>query len=149
ATSPKRVQNAMSDHATEFASSAAATNRATAQDKAKKGLIAGLSVLGAIGASACCIIPFALFMLGVSGAWIGNLTALAPYKPLFVAGTLALLSSGFYLVYRRPKAVDCAEGSYCALPASHRIAKTGLWTTTVLVLLAMTFKYWLPLFAQP
>ena len=107
---------------------------------------AGLIML--IGASACCIIPFALFMLGVSGAWIGNLTAFAPYKPWFVGGTLALLSSGFYLVYRRPKAADCADGSYCAKPASHRIAKTGLWTATVLVLLAMTFKYWLPLFVQ-
>jgi len=139
----------MANHATDLASGAVAANRAVADDKGKKGLIAGLSVLGAIGASACCIIPFALFMLGVSGAWIGNLTALAPYKPLFVAGTLALLSSGFYLVYRRPKAAVCEDGSYCARPASHRITKAGLWAATVLVLLAMTFKYWLPLFVQP
>jgi mercuric ion transport protein len=139
----------MSQHATELAPTASAANRAAVADKARKGLIAGLSVLGAIGASACCIIPFALFTLGVSGAWIGNLTALAPYKPWFVAGTLALLASGFYLVYRRPNAADCADGSYCARPASHRIAKTGLWTATVLVLLAITFKYWLPLFVQP
>jgi mercuric ion transport protein len=138
----------MANHTAELASGAAAANRAAAQDTTKKGLIAGLSVLGAIGASACCIVPFALFMLGVSGAWIGNLTALAPYKPLFIVGTLALLASGFYFVYRRPKAADCADGSYCARPASDRIAKIGLWTATVLVLLAMTFKYWLPLFVE-
>ena len=138
----------MRNHATELASGAAAPNRAVADDKAKKGLIAGLSILGAIGASACCIIPFALFALGISGAWIGNLTALAPYKPLFVAGTLASLGLGFYLTYRRPKAAVCAEGSYCARPASNRIAKIGLWTAAVLVLLAMTFSYWFPLFVE-
>jgi len=137
----------MSDHATEFVSGAA-PSRAAADDKVKKGLISGLSVLGAIGASACCVIPFALFALGISGAWIGNLTALAPYKPIFVTATLAFLALGFYLVYRRPKAAACADGSYCAQPASHRVAKTGLWTATVLVLLAMTFSYWFPLFVE-
>jgi mercuric ion transport protein len=138
----------MSNHVTELASAAVAPERAVVDEKAKRGLIAGLSVLGAIGASACCIIPFALFAAGISGAWIGNLTALAPYKPYFVAGTLAFLGVGFYLVYRRPRAAACADGSYCARPASHRIAKTGLWTATVLVLLAMTFSYWFPLFVE-
>ena len=118
------------------------------QIERQEGLIAAGSMLGAIGASACCIIPFALFTLGISGAWIGNLTALAPYKPFFVAGTLALLALGFYLVYRRPKAAVCAEDSYCARPASNRIAKIGLWSAGVLVLLAITFSYWLPLFVE-
>jgi mercuric ion transport protein len=35
--------------------------------------------LAALGAASCCVVPFALFALGISGAWIGNLTALAPY----------------------------------------------------------------------
>jgi mercuric ion transport protein len=138
----------MSNHASEPASDAVVPSRAVTDDKAKKGLVAGLSVLAAIGSMSCCVIPFALFALGISGAWIGNLTALAPYKPLFVAGTLAFLGLGFYLVYRRPKAAVCAEASYCARPASNRIAKIGLWTATVMVLLAMTFSYWFPLFVE-
>jgi mercuric ion transport protein len=138
----------MSNPATDLGSGATAANRVVTSGGAKKGLIAGLSVLGAIGASACCVIPFALFTLGVSGAWIGNLTALAPYKPLFVFGTLALLAAGFYLVYRRPKAAVCADASYCARPVSSRIAKIGLWTATVLVLVAITFSFWFPLFVQ-
>ena len=132
----------MSDHATGLGSDVPTADRAVANDKVKKRLIAGLSVLGAIGASACCVIPFTLFTLGVSGAWIGNLTALAPYKPLFVVGTLALLALGFYLVYRRPRAAVCDDGSYCARPASNRIAKIGLWMATVLVLAATTFSLW-------
>ena len=31
-----------------------------------------------MAASSCCTLPLVLFGLGVSGAWIGNLTQLAP-----------------------------------------------------------------------
>ena len=51
-------------------------------------------ILGAIAASSCCIAPLVLFSLGISGAWIGNLTALAPYQPYFIAATLACLGYG-------------------------------------------------------
>ena len=69
-------------------------------------------ILGAIAASSCCIAPLVLFSLGISGAWIGNLTALAPYQPYFIAATLACLGYGYWLVYRRKK-IACAEGA-CA-----------------------------------
>jgi mercuric ion transport protein len=103
---------------------------------------AGLASIGgivaALGAASCCVLPFALFTLGISGAWISNLTALEPYQPIFAAVTFAFLGYGFYLVYRKPK-VTCAEGSYCARPSSGRIAKIGLWTATVLVIIALGF----------
>lgn len=41
--------------------------------------------LAAILASTCCLGPLVLVALGVSGAWIGNLTALEPYRPVFPA----------------------------------------------------------------
>jgi hypothetical protein len=53
-------------------------------------LVAVGGILGAVAASSCCIVPLLLFSLGVSGAWIGNLTRLAPYQPIFVAMTLAV-----------------------------------------------------------
>ena len=56
-------------------------------DAGRQHLIAAGGILGALAASSCCIVPLILFSLGIGGAWIGNLTALAPYKPLFVAGT--------------------------------------------------------------
>lgn len=112
--------------------------------RGKKALVSGLSVLGGVASISCCVVPFALFFLGVSGAWIGNLAALAPYKPVFIAITLALLGAGFFIVYRRPKSA-CADGSYCARPSSNRLAKIGLWTATALVLVAVTFSYWAPL----
>ncbi|HBN2488147.1 mercuric transporter MerT family protein, partial [Klebsiella oxytoca] len=38
--------------------------------------------LAAILASACCLGPLVLIALGFSGAWIGNLTVLEPYRPI-------------------------------------------------------------------
>mgnify|MGYP005816625559 CR=1 FL=1 len=101
-------------------------------------LAAAGGILAALGAASCCVVPFALFLLGVSGAWIGNLTALEPYQPMFAAIAAACLGYGFYLVYRRPK-IACAEGSYCASPSSSRFAKIGLWTALILVVIAVGF----------
>lgn len=98
-------------------------------------------ILAALGAATCCVIPFALFIAGVSGAWIGNLTALKPYQPVFVGIAIMCLGFGFYSIYRKPKAADCAEGSYCARPSSGRNAKIGLWLATVLTVIALGFPY--------
>jgi mercuric ion transport protein len=104
----------------------------------KAGLASIGGILAALGAASCCVVPFALFMLGVSGARISNLTALEPYQPIFATVALGFLGYGFYLVYRKPK-VACAEGSYCAKPSSGRTTKIGLWTATVLVVIALGF----------
>jgi mercuric ion transport protein len=119
--------------------------RAEGDDKAaRKVFVTVGSITAALVASSCCVIPLVLFTLGVSGAWISRLTALAPYQPLFVVLTLGFLAWGFWMVYRKPK-IACAEG-YCARPISDRIAKTGLWVATVLIALALSFPYVAPLF---
>lgn len=58
-------------------------------------LAAAGGLLGALAASSCCLLPLALFSLGIGGVWIGNLMALAPYQPIFAAITLGLLGYGF------------------------------------------------------
>lgn len=98
-------------------------------------------LLGALGAASCCIAPLVLFSLGITGAWIGNLAALAPYQPYFVAPTLALLALGYVMVYRKPKPV---EGAVCAHPALGRVTKPTLWAATVLILAALAFPYVAP-----
>ena len=108
-------------------------------------LLAAGGIIAALGAASCCVVPFALFTLGVSGAWIGNLTALEPYQPIFATVAAGLIGYGFYLVYRKPKAA-CAEDSYCARPNSGRIAKVGLWVATVLFLVAIGFPKLAPYF---
>lgn len=105
--------------------------------------IAAGGIVGALAASSCCILPLVLFSLGISGAWIANLTALAPYKPYFAAGTLALLGYGYTLVYVKPKQA-CAGGS-CARPLPNRLVKSSLWIATVLIVAALAFDSVAPL----
>jgi len=110
----------------------------------KQGIAAAGGLLGAIAASSCCVVPLVLFSLGVSGVWIGNLAALAPYQPIFVIITLGFLGYGYYLVYRQPKAAH-AENQACARQSPRRTVKIALWAATVLVAAAMAFPYYAPL----
>lgn len=108
-------------------------------------LLAAGGIVGAIIASSCCVLPLLLVTLGISGTWIGSLTALEPYKPYFLVVTAILLGAGFWHVYIRPKKA-CADGSYCARLTSGRITQAALWLATVLALLAATVNFWAPLF---
>jgi len=109
-----------------------------------QGLMAAGGLLGALVASSCCLLPLVLFGLGVSGAWIGNLTQLAPYQPFFIAATIACLGYGYWLVYRSSK-VACADGEACARPLSNRLVQLGLIVATVLVIAAIGFDFLAPL----
>lgn len=109
----------------------------------RKGMLAGLGMLGAILASSCCILPLILVTLGISGAWIRNLTALEPYKPYFGAAALLFIGLGFWQVYFRAKPA-CVDGTYCARPNSLRLTKVVLWAAAVLVALALSVNWWAP-----
>lgn len=111
----------------------------------RQSLLAAGGLLGALAASSCCILPLALFGLGVSGAWIGNFTRLAPYQPFFIAATLACLSYGYWLVCRSSRRA-CAGETSCARPLPNRIIKAGLILATVLVAAALSFDFIAPLF---
>ncbi len=100
-------------------------------------------LLAALAASSCCILPVVLFSLGVSGAWIANFTQLAPYKPIFLAATVALLGSGYWLVHRSPKRT-CAEGKACARPLANRLVTVALVVATALAIAAFGFDYVAP-----
>lgn len=123
---------------------AAASSEAPKPNQSDRWLAAG-GVLGAILASTCCIVPLVLVTIGVSGAWIGNLTALAPYSLYFTIAAIAFVGLGFWHVYVR-KSAECVDGTYCARPGSRRITKIVLWTAALLLLVNMTMRWWAPLF---
>lgn len=116
------------------ASAAPQAERATAS----RWLAVG-GIMGALGAASCCVIPFALFFAGVSGAWIGNLTLLEPYQPIFAAVSLAFIGAGAWRL-RKKRQIACADG-YCATPQSDRIARIGLVVAATLVVIAVGFPY--------
>lgn len=109
-------------------------------DRIQSHWMAAGGIVGAILASSCCILPLLFLSLGVGGAWMGNLTALAPYQPIFTLITFGFLGYGYYLVYWKPDA-NCAAGESCARPVPRRIVKTALIAATLLVLAAMVVQY--------
>ena len=105
-------------------------------------LIAG--GLAAILASTCCLGPLVLVALGFSGAWIGNLTALEPYRPFFIGAALVAMYFAWRRIYR--PALHCKPGEVCAIPQVRSTYKAVFWLVAVLVLIALAFPYVLPLF---
>ena len=120
-------------------------NEITNQNPSKGRMAATGSLLAAVLASSCCIGPLLLVSLGVSGVWIGNLTALEPYQPAFMVVAAACLAFGFWQVYFRPKKVCDADG-VCANPLSTKLVKVVLWISSVLIMAALTIDAWAPLF---
>lgn len=103
---------------------------------AASGLVAGLL------ASSCCILPLALVSVGIGGAWVSKLTALAPYQPAFIAAALLALGAGFWTAYR--KQAVCLPGSLCEKPAATRTTKAVLWLGLLIVAAAMSFNLLTP-----
>lgn len=100
--------------------------------------------LAAILASTCCLGPLVLVGLGFSGVWIGNLTALEPYRPFFIGAALVALFFAWRRIYRPVHA--CKPGEVCAMPQVRTTYKLIFWIVAALVVVALTFPYVLPLF---
>jgi mercuric ion transport protein len=100
--------------------------------------------LAAILASTCCLGPLLLITLGFSGAWIGNLSVLEPYRPLFIGAALLALFFAWRRIFRPARV--CTAGEVCAIPQVRRSYKLLFWVVVALVLVALVFPYVLPLF---
>ena len=100
--------------------------------------------LAAILASTCCLGPLVLITLGFSGAWIGSLTVLEPYRPMFIGAALVALFFAWRHIYRA--AADCKPGEVCAIAQVRSIYKALFWLVAALVVVALVFPYLAPLF---
>lgn len=100
--------------------------------------------LAAILASTCCLGPLVLIALGFSGAWIGNLTALEPYRPIFIGVALLALFLAWRQIFRPVAA--CKPGEVCAIPQVRTTYRLVFWVVVVLVLVALGFPYVAPFF---
>ncbi|MGF6782444.1 mercuric transporter MerT family protein [Paraburkholderia sp. GAS334] len=89
------------------------------------------SVLAAIGASVCCVAPLVLLALGIGGTWVGSLTAMAPYRPIFIGLTLLFLGLTFRRLYLVPQV--CAPGTPCVDPGVVKRRRMTFWIVTVLL----------------
>lgn len=100
--------------------------------------------LAAILASTCCLGPLVLLALGVSGVWIGNLTRLEPYRPVFLGVALVAIAFAQRRIFRPSTA--CAPGEVCAVPQVQTTYRVLFWLVVVLLLIAFAFPFIVPLF---
>lgn len=95
-------------------------------------------------ASGCCLGPLVLMALGISGAWIGHLTLLEPYRPVFIAAASGALFLAWRRIWRATGA--CAPEAVCATPQINRTYRVFFSLVAAMVLLALAFPYLAPLF---
>ena len=114
----------------------------TEPQQGRSALVAG--GLAAILASICCLGPLVLIALGFSGAWIGNLTVLEPYRPIFIGAALVAMFFAYRRIFRPAQA--CKPGEVCSIPQVRTAYKIIFWIVAVLVVVALAFPYILPLF---
>lgn len=100
--------------------------------------------IAAIFASACCLGPLLLVTLGFSGAWIGNLTALEPYRLWFIGGALLATVFAWRRIFRPTE--KCPPGEVCAVLQVNKAYRIFFWIVAVLIAAAIAFPCLLPWF---
>jgi mercuric ion transport protein len=96
----------------------------------------------AIVGSLCCVGPLVLLALGVSGAWIGQLTALEPYRPIFIGVMLIFLALAFRQLYLLPP--RCEPGESCADPRRVRRQRGIFWAVVAGLAALIAFPWFAP-----
>lgn len=102
------------------------------------------SVLAAIGASVCCVGPLLLLTLDIGGTWVSNLSAMAPYRPVFIGLTLLFLALAWPKLYLAPK--RCTPGTPCAHPRTVKRWRLTFWLVAAMSLGLLAVPRLVPLF---
>ena len=95
------------------------------------------TILAAVAASMCCILPVVVAVLGVGSAALG--AKLEPYRPWMMLLSFGFLAFAFYREYR-PR--ECEPGDACAVPANRRRQRIFLWVVAIAALILMAFPYY-------
>lgn len=101
-------------------------------------------LLAGIAASACCVGPLVLLLLGFSGAWLGNLSALEPYRPAFIGIAFVALLIAYQRIYRPKLKQSCGQGETCAKPQTNKLYKWLFIGVLVVVLTSIVSPYLVP-----
>lgn len=112
-----------------------------AEEKKNAAVLAAGGV-AALLVSACCLGPLLLVSAGLSGAWMGQLQVLEPFRPYTIGVALIALFFAHRRIFR-PQAA-CDPGDVCAVPRNRAIYKAIFWTVAALVLIAIAYPYVVP-----
>lgn len=101
------------------------------------------STLAAVVGSLCCVAPLVLLALGISGAWISQLTALEPYRPIFIAVMIAFLGLAYRQLYIVPR--RCAPDKACSNTLLLWRQRQIFWIVVVGLAVLIAFPWYAPL----
>lgn len=113
-------------------------------EKRKNAAVLATGGLAALLASACCLGPLLLVSLGLGGAWMSQLQAFEPFRPLTIGIALVALFFAYKRIFRAQ--ATCAPGDVCAVPANRTLYKVIFCFVAALVLLAIAYPYVVPYF---
>jgi len=82
--------------------------------------------------------------MGIGGAWIGNLTALEPYRPVFIVLVLVFLGLAFSKLYLVPR--SCETDADCIADRTRGTQRLIFWIAAPLLLGLVAVPWLLPLF---
>ncbi len=108
----------------------------------KGSLVAG--ALAAIGASVCCVGPLVLLLMGIGGAWVGNLAAFDPLRPFFIGATVLFVALAFRRLYLVPQV--CAPDTPCAEPHTLTRQRLVFWLVVAVLAGLLAVPWVAPLF---
>jgi len=100
--------------------------------------------LAAIGASVCCVVPLVLVLMGISGAWIANLTAMDAWQPWFTAATMLCLAVAFWNLHGPSS--RCRTDGACFSPQVLARRRRWLWLATIGIAALLLFPYYVAWF---
>ena len=99
----------------------------------KDGFLSLGAAITAILAASCCVLPFVLFTLGVSSAWIAQLRVLAPYSNWFLGLAITLVLAGAWQLHRKRTAPCEAQACNESVVSRWQIAVLALSTVLIMV----------------
>lgn len=103
-----------------------------------------LAVVSTLLASACCVLPLALVLAGITGAWMANLAVFKPFTPVFYAIAVGALARAGWLVLRPAPACSTVEAAACEF--SRPVMRRVYFVCTGFVALLLLFPLAAPLF---
>jgi mercuric ion transport protein len=98
-----------------------------------------LAGIAALLASTCCVVPLVLAIVGVSGAWIGQLHRMEPYSyPLTAVAAVSLVLAGWRIW--RPASQEEMQCDLDACRQRYASARRWFWALALLTLMPILVR---------
>jgi mercuric ion transport protein len=105
-----------------------------------------LAGIAALLSSACCVMPLVFAIVGVSGAWIGQLRRLEPWSGTLTVLAVASLAFAGWRLFRPSADAVCDTADPVACRRVGSAARRWFWLVALLTLLPLVVSFAAPLF---